>query len=236
MLQMIDISKVYRTKWVETHALRSMDFELSEGEFVAITGPSGSGKSSFLNIAGLLEPPTGGEFRFDGDDVRALSDKQRSALRSRKIGFVFQGFNLISDMNIYENVEVPLRYARIDRVERKRRVESSLDSVGMMSRAIHRPAELSGGQQQRAAIARALAIQPRLLLADEPTGNLDTEMALGLLDLLEEINARGTAIVMITHDPSIAARAHRSIHIVDGAVVLDEAKEPADGRIEAQRA
>jgi putative ABC transport system ATP-binding protein len=220
-LQMIRLSKIYRTKWVETHALRNIDIEVKEGEFVAIVGPSGSGKSSFLNIAGLLEQPSGGMFRFEGDDVSVLTDKQRSALRSRKIGFIFQGFNMIQDMDVYENIEVPLRYARIANAERSRRINASLEDVGISSRARHRPPELSGGQQQRAAIARAIAIRPRLLLADEPTGNLDTEMAHGILGLLREINARGTTILMVTHDAAIAAHAQRMVHIVDGAVVSD---------------
>src|SRR5690554_8002774 len=216
MLHMQAISKVYRTELVETHALRALDLHVREGEFVAVTGPSGSGKTTFLNIAGLLETFTGGEFMLDGEDVRGLNDNQRSRLRNEKIGFIFQSFNLIPDLNLFDNVDVPLRYRGMAAAERKLRIEDSLGLVGLGSRMKHYPAELSGGQQQRAAIARALAGSPRLLLADEPTGNLDSQMARSVMELLEEINAQGTTIVMVTHDPELAARAQRNVHIVDG--------------------
>jgi putative ABC transport system ATP-binding protein len=216
MLNMRQVSKVYRTELVETHALRSLDLQVGEGEFVAVTGPSGSGKTTFLNIAGLLETFSSGEFTLDGENVQGLSDDQRSKLRNQKIGFIFQSFNLIPDLNLFDNVDVPLRYRRIAAPERKRRIEEALGRVGLSSRIKHYPAELSGGQQQRAAIARALAGSPRLLLADEPTGNLDSQMARGVLELLEEINLQGTTIVMVTHDPELAARAQRNVHIVDG--------------------
>ncbi len=219
MLTMTRLSKVYRTHLIETHALRGIDIHVREGEFVAVTGPSGSGKTTFLNIAGLLEEFTGGEFRLDGVDVKGLDDNQRSRLRNQKLGFIFQGFNLIPDLNLYDNVDVPLRYRGLPAAERKRRIEASLAKVGLASRIKHYPAELSGGQQQRVAIARALAGEPRLLLADEPTGNLDSQMARGVMELLEQINAEGTTIVMVTHDPELAARAHRNIHIVDGQIV-----------------
>ena len=210
------VTKVYRTELVETHALRSLDLHVREGEFVAVTGPSGSGKTTFLNIAGLLEDYTGGTYRLDGEDVGGLSDDARSRLRNRKIGFIFQGFNLIPDLNLFDNVDVPLRYRGMTATERRMRIEDALGKVGLGSRMKHYPSELSGGQQQRAAIARALAGSPRLLLADEPTGNLDSQMARGVLELLEEINAAGTTIVMVTHDPELAARAQRNVHIVDG--------------------
>jgi putative ABC transport system ATP-binding protein len=216
MLDMRQVSKVYRTELVETHALRSLDLHVREGEFVAVTGPSGSGKTTFLNIAGLLEDFTGGEYVLDGENVRGLSDDARSKLRNRKIGFIFQSFNLIPDLNLFDNVDVPLRYRGMNAAERKLRIEDALGQVGLGSRMKHFPAELSGGQQQRAAIARALAGSPRLLLADEPTGNLDSQMARGVMELLEEINAQGTTIVMVTHDPELAARAQRNVHIVDG--------------------
>lgn len=219
MLTMTRLSKVYRTHLIETHALRGIDIHVREGEFVAVTGPSGSGKTTFLNIAGLLEEFTGGEYRLDGVDVRGLDDNQRSRLRNQKLGFIFQGFNLIPDLNLYDNVDVPLRYRGLPAAERKRRIEAALAKVGLASRMKHHPAELSGGQQQRVAIARALAGEPRLLLADEPTGNLDSQMARGVMELLEQINAEGTTIVMVTHDPELAARAHRNIHIVDGQVI-----------------
>jgi putative ABC transport system ATP-binding protein len=216
MLDMRQVAKVYRTELVETHALRSLDLHVAEGEFVAVTGPSGSGKTTFLNIAGLLETFTGGEYLIDGVEVRGLNDDARSKLRNEKIGFIFQGFNLIPDLNLFDNVDVPLRYRGMAAADRKLRIEESLSLVGLGSRMKHYPAELSGGQQQRVAIARALAGSPRLLLADEPTGNLDSQMARSVLELLEDINARGTTIVMVTHDPELAARAHRNVHIVDG--------------------
>ncbi len=216
MLDMRQVSKVYRTELVETHALRTLDLHVREGEFVAVTGPSGSGKTTFLNIAGLLEDFTGGEYVLDGENVRGLSDDARSKLRNRKIGFIFQSFNLIPDLNLFDNVDVPLRYRGMNAAERKLRIEDALGQVGLGSRMKHFPAELSGGQQQRAAIARALAGSPRLLLADEPTGNLDSQMARSVLELLEDINSQGTTIIMVTHDPELAARAQRNVHIVDG--------------------
>ena len=223
MLQMRNLSKVYRTHLVETHALRDFNLIVNEGEFVAVTGPSGSGKTTFLNIAGLLEEFSGGEYHIDGVDVRGLSDDARSRLRNEKIGFIFQGFNLIPDLSLFDNVDVPLRYRGFDAAERKRRIEQALTRVGLGSRMKHYPAELAGGQQQRVAIARALAGEPRLLLADEPTGNLDSLMARGVMELLEEINAHGTTIVMVTHDPELAARAQRNVHIIDGQVTdLDD--------------
>ena len=216
MLQMQQVTKVYRTELVETHALRSLDLHVADGEFVAVTGPSGSGKTTFLNIAGLLEEFTGGEYALDGVNVKGLSDNARSRLRNEKIGFIFQGFNLIPDLNLFDNCDVPLRYRGMPAAERKLRIEDALGLVGLGSRIKHYPAELSGGQQQRAAIARALAGSPRLLLADEPTGNLDSQMARSVLELLEDINQQGTTIVMVTHDPELAARAQRNVHIVDG--------------------
>jgi putative ABC transport system ATP-binding protein len=218
MLQMKQLSKVYRTHMIETHALRGLDIHVREGEFVAVTGPSGSGKTTFLNIAGLLEEFTGGEYWLDGVDVRGLDDRARSKLRNEKLGFIFQGFNLIPDLNLFDNVDVPLRYRGFKAAERKRRIDDALARVGLASRMKHFPAELSGGQQQRVAIARALAGSPRLLLADEPTGNLDSLMARGVMELLEEINGQGTTIIMVTHDPELAARAQRNVHIIDGQV------------------
>jgi putative ABC transport system ATP-binding protein len=218
MLRMTQLSKVYRTHMIETHALRGFDIHVREGEFVAVTGPSGSGKTTFLNIAGLLEDFSGGEFWLDGVDTRGLNDNQRSKLRNEKIGFIFQGFNLIPDLNLFDNVDVPLRYRGFNAAERRKRIEQALERVGLASRMKHYPAELSGGQQQRVAIARALAGSPRLLLADEPTGNLDSQMARGVMELLEELNAEGTTILMVTHDPELAARAQRNVHIIDGQV------------------
>ena len=218
MLRMTQLSKVYRTHMIETHALRGFDIHVKEGEFVAVTGPSGSGKTTFLNIAGLLEDFSGGEFWLDGVDTRGLNDDKRSRLRNEKIGFIFQGFNLIPDLNLFDNVDVPLRYRGFNAAERKKRIEHALERVGLSSRMKHYPAELSGGQQQRVAIARALAGTPRLLLADEPTGNLDSQMARGVMELLEELNSEGTTIIMVTHDPELAARSQRNVHIIDGQV------------------
>ena len=218
MMRMNNLSKVYRTHMIETHALRGFDIHVKEGEFVAVTGPSGSGKTTFLNIAGLLEEFSGGEYFLDGVDVRGLDDSRRSKLRNEKLGFIFQGFNLIPDLNLFDNVDVPLRYRGFSAADRKKRIEEALAQVGLASRQKHFPAELSGGQQQRVAIARALAGSPKLLLADEPTGNLDSQMARGVMELLEEINAGGTTILMVTHDPELAARAHRNVHIIDGQV------------------
>lgn len=226
MLEMHQVTKVYRTELVETHALRSLDLHVRGGEFVAVTGPSGSGKTTFLNIAGLLETFSGGTYKLDGEDVSGLSDNARSRLRNQKIGFIFQSFNLIPDLNLFDNADVPLRYRGMPAAERKRRIEEALGKVGLGSRMKHYPAELSGGQQQRAAIARALAGGPKLLLADEPTGNLDSQMARGVMELLEEINQQGTTIVMVTHDPELAARAQRNVHIVDG-MATDLSVEPA---------
>ncbi|MDQ2701271.1 MAG: ABC transporter ATP-binding protein [Pseudomonadota bacterium] len=230
MLEMRQVSKVYRTELVETHALRALDLHVREGEFVAVTGPSGSGKTTFLNIAGLLETFTGGTYVLDGQDVSGMSDDARSKLRNHKIGFIFQSFNLIPDLNLFDNCDVPLRYRGMNAAERKGRIEEALANVGLASRMKHFPAELSGGQQQRAAIARALAGSPRLLLADEPTGNLDSQMARGVMELLEDINAKGTTIVMVTHDPELAARAQRNVHIVDG-MATDLSVEPSLSRL-----
>jgi putative ABC transport system ATP-binding protein len=219
MLQMQSISKIYRTRMIETHALRDFSLEVADGEFVAVTGPSGSGKTTFLNIAGLLESFDGGEYLLDGEPVGRLGDRARSRLRGEKIGFIFQGFNLIPDLNLFDNVDVPLRYRGLKSAERRRRIETALERVGLASRTNHLPSELSGGQQQRVAIARALAGHPRFLLADEPTGNLDSQMARGVMELLEEINAEGTTIVMVTHDQEMARRAQRNVHVLDGQVL-----------------
>ena len=218
MLQMKNVSKIYRTETVETHALREFSLIVDEGEFVSVTGPSGSGKTTFLNIAGLLEELTGGTFELDGRDVSSLNDKQRSRVRNEKIGFIFQSFNLIPELNVFDNVDVPLRYRGFNAAERKKRIVASLERVGLASRLQHLPAQLSGGQQQRVAIARALAGEPRFLLADEPTGNLDSHMADSVLDLLAEINRSGTTIIMVTHELALADRAKRNIFVLDGSV------------------
>ena len=218
MLKMQHISKIYRTSTVETHALRDFSLQVREGEFVAVTGPSGSGKTTFLNIAGMLEEATSGVYELDGRDVSGLGDDARSRVRNEKIGFIFQSFNLIPDLDAFDNVDVPLRYRGFRADERRKRIEAAIERVGLASRMRHLPSQLSGGQQQRVAIARALAGEPRLLLADEPTGNLDSEMADSVLALLEEINRQGTTVVIVTHDPDLAGRIPRNVHVLDGAV------------------
>jgi putative ABC transport system ATP-binding protein len=218
MIQMQNVSKVFRTDVVETHALRDLTLKVEAGEFVAITGHSGSGKTTFLNVAGLLEEFNGGRYTFDGQDVSRLTDNQRSRIRNEKIGFIFQGFNLIPDLNMYHNVEAPLHYRGMPGPERHRRITAALDRVGLSTRTKHIPSQLSGGQQQRAAIARAICGDPRVILADEPTGNLDTTMSNQIMELLLQINAAGTTILMVTHNPELAQRAHRQLHIVDGKI------------------
>jgi putative ABC transport system ATP-binding protein len=222
MLQMTQIQKIYRTELIETHALRELTVSVAEGEFVAVTGSSGSGKTTFLNIAGLLESFEHGTYMLDGEDVSRLSDDDRSIYRNRKIGFIFQSFNLIPDLNLFENIDVPLRYRRLSSADRRHRVEHALETVGLASRMKHIPSQLSGGQQQRVAIARALAGEPRLILADEPTGNLDSIMANQVMKLLEDIHASGATIVMVTHDPELAKRADRTIQLIDGRVLTEE--------------
>ena len=219
MLKMTSLAKVYRTEMVETYALRDFNLEVKQGEFVAVTGPSGSGKTTFLTIAGLLEAFSSGSYELDGVDVSRMNDDARSKIRNHKIGFVFQAFNLIGDLNVLDNIEVPLRYRGMGAAERKKRASDALARVGLSARAKHYPAELSGGQQQRVAIARALAGEPKLLLADEPTGNLDSQMARSVMELLEELHREGATIVMVTHDPALAARAQRNVHVIDGQVV-----------------
>jgi putative ABC transport system ATP-binding protein len=215
---MTNLSKTFRTDTVQTQALREFSLTIDEGEFVAVTGPSGSGKTTFLNIAGLLEAFDSGEYNLDGRNVANLSDAELSKMRNEKIGFIFQNFNLIPDLNVFDNVDVPLRYRGFGSAERKRRIDEALQRVGLGGRSKHLPSQLSGGQQQRVGIARALAGEPRFLLADEPTGNLDSQMAQGVLDLLEEINTSGTTIVMVTHDPELAARAKREVKVLDGVI------------------
>jgi len=229
MLSMQNISMVYRTDTVETHALRDFSLEVEEGDFVAVTGPSGSGKTTFLNIAGLLERFTSGTYLMDGRDVSSLSDAEASKVRNENIGFVFQSFNLIPDLNVFDNVDVPLRYRGFNGAERRRRIEKVLDMVGLTSRLKHLPSQLSGGQQQRVAIARALAGEPRFLLADEPTGNLDSQMALSIMELISTINMAGTTVIMVTHDPTLASMARHNVHLRDGRISkLDTDMQLAD--------
>jgi putative ABC transport system ATP-binding protein len=228
MIELKSVSKVFRTDIVETYALRDFDLKIAAGEFVAITGHSGSGKTTLLNVAGLLEEFEAGSYRLDGEDVKALSDNQRSRIRNRKIGFVFQGFNLIPNLNIYDNVDAPLHYRRMPAAERRKRINYSLEQVGLTSRMRHFPAQLSGGQQQRAAIARAIGGEPQVILADEPTGNLDTTMSAQIMDLLQSINQAGTTILMVTHNEQLAHRANRRVHMVDGHIATDQTDRSAE--------
>ena len=218
MLRMENVSKIYRTDLVETHALRKVDLHIKSGEFVSVTGPSGSGKTTFLNLAGALETFEEGDYFLDGHNVKGLSDDKLSEIRNQKIGFIFQSFNLLPDLPLFDNVDVPLRYRGMSAKERKERIEHALEAVGLASRMQHLPTQLSGGQQQRVAIARAIAGDPLFLLADEPTGNLDSLMAQQVMELLEDINSKGTTIIMVTHDDQLARRAHRNIQIFDGQV------------------
>jgi len=227
MLSMRAIKKVYRTDLIETHALHDFTIEVGAGEFVALMGRSGSGKTTFLNVAGLLDTFEGGTYVLDGSDVSRLTDAEMSRVRNQKIGFIFQSFNLIPDLDVFDNVDVPLRYRRLPAAERKERIERAVELVGLSSRLRHLPSQLSGGQQQRVAIARVLAGDPKLILADEPTGNLDSMMSREVMDLLEKINERGTTIVMVTHAPECAARASRNVHLLDGKIVDMEPMEHA---------
>lgn len=218
MFLMEQVHKIYRTDLIETHALRDFNLRVNTGEFVAVTGPSGSGKTTFLNIAGLLENYDDGQYWLDGIDTKGMNDRQLSRLRNEKIGFIFQGFNLIPDLSVYDNVDIPLRYRGLGASARRIAIEESLNRVGLISRAKHLPSQLSGGQQQRVAVARALAGSPAFLLADEPTGNLDSVMARQIIELLENLNDQGTTIIMVTHDLDMARRSNRHVQIVDGRI------------------
>jgi len=221
MLKLKQIGKVYRTTEVETHALAGIDLEIRGGEFVAIMGPSGCGKSTLLNILGLLDNPSSGHYEFFGEDVTGLGEKQLTAVRRAAIGFVFQSFNLIDDLSVEENVEVALLYRDVPARERHERVAAALERVGIAHRARHLPQQLSGGQQQRVAVARALVSNPKVILADEPTGNLDTANGNAVLDLLTAISKLGTTVVMVTHSLTHAAIADRTVKLLDGRVASE---------------
>ncbi|NNF59594.1 MAG: ABC transporter ATP-binding protein [Rhodothermaceae bacterium] len=221
MIQTIDLSKVYTADEVETTALNNVSLEIKSGEFIAIMGPSGCGKSTLLNILGLLDTPSGGQYLFDGTDISGYSERQRSQLRKGTLGFVFQSFNLIDELTVYENVELPLLYLGLNGDERKARTEAALDRVGMAHRRKHFPQQLSGGQQQRVAIARAVVASPQLILADEPTGNLDSQHGDEVMKLLAELNEAGATIIMVTHSPADAEFAHRIVYLFDGHVVSE---------------
>jgi putative ABC transport system ATP-binding protein len=215
------VSKVFHADEVETHALSRVHLEIRHGEFVSIAGPSGCGKSTLLSIVGLLDSPTEGGYAINGKPVASLSISERSRIRNREIGFVFQAFNLIGDLTVYENVELPLTYRNMGLSDRRRRVQDVLDRVGMAHRMKHYPAQLSGGQQQRVAVARALGGQPSILLADEPTGNLDSKNSEAVMELLKELHGEGATICMVTHDPRYAGIADRTVHLVDGRIVQE---------------
>ncbi|HSJ26406.1 MAG TPA: ABC transporter ATP-binding protein [Longimicrobiales bacterium] len=222
LIRLDDVSKIFYTDEVETHALNSVQLEIRRGEYIAIAGPSGCGKTTLLSLLGLLDSPSEGVYSLDGKDVSNLSASERARVRNREIGFIFQAFNLIGDLTVYENVELPLTYRGMSSSERKERVHAALERVGMSHRTKHYPSQLSGGQQQRVAVARAIVGRPLILLADEPTGNLDSKNGEAVMDLLKELHADGATICMVTHDPRYARHAERSIHLFDGQVVRDE--------------
>lgn len=219
MIKTINLDKIFRTEEVETSALSQVNIEISKGEFVAIMGPSGCGKTTLLNILGLLDNPTSGEYYLNGKDVSKLKENQRTNLRKGVIGFVFQSFNLIEELNVYENIELPLLYLKMASSERKKRVKEAMDRMAISHRDKHFPQQLSGGQQQRAAIARAVVANPDLILADEPTGNLDSKNGIEVMNLLTDLNREGTTIVMVTHSMHDAGYAGRIINLFDGRVV-----------------
>jgi putative ABC transport system ATP-binding protein len=225
MIKTNNLVKVFRTDEVETTALNNVNLEINEGEFVAIMGPSGCGKSTLLNIIGLLDNPSGGELHFNGYQVENYTERERTNLRKENIGFVFQSFNLIDELTVFENVELPLLYMKVSGSERKRRVNEVLERMNIAHRAKHFPQQLSGGQQQRVAIARAVVSNPKLILADEPTGNLDSANGEEVMNLLTQLNEEGTTIVMVTHSPSDADRSHRIIQLFDGHVVTENMRQ-----------
>ena len=221
MIKTVALEKIFRTEEVETLALNKVSIEVKEGEFVAIMGPSGCGKSTLLNILGLLDNPTSGEYYLNGIEVSRYTEAQRTKLRKRIIGFVFQSFNLIDELNVYENIELPLLYMSVSAAERKKKVQEAMERMAIVHREKHFPQQLSGGQQQRVAIARAVVANPKLILADEPTGNLDSKNGQEVMNLLSELNKEGTTIVMVTHSQHDAGFASRTINLFDGQVVTE---------------
>ena len=221
MIKTVNLQKIFRTEEVQTLALNNVNIEVNEGEFVAIMGPSGCGKSTLLNILGLLDNPTGGDYYLNGTEVSKYTEAQRTSLRKGVIGFVFQSFNLIDELNVYENIELPLLYMGVPASERKQRIEQAMERMAISHRSKHFPQQLSGGQQQRVAIARAVVANPKLILADEPTGNLDSKNGKEVMDLLKELNKEGTTIVMVTHSQHDAGFADRIINLFDGQVVAE---------------
>lgn len=222
VIRLQDVSKVFLTQDVETHALSNVSFAIEQGEYVSFSGPSGCGKSTLLNLLGLLDTPTKGTYLLGGRPVQELSPNQRADIRNSDIGFIFQAFNLVADLTVFENVELPLTYRHMNKAERKERVMSSLEKVGMAHRVNHMPTQLSGGQQQRVAVARALVGEPRILLADEPTGNLDTKNGASVMSLMRDLHEDGATICMVTHDSRYTEHANRVIHLLDGQLVSPE--------------
>jgi putative ABC transport system ATP-binding protein len=225
MIKTIDLVKIFRTDEVETTALNKVNINVERGEFVAIMGPSGCGKSTLLNILGLLDTPSGGQYYFNGEEVANYREKQRTKLRKGNIGFVFQSFNLIDELNVYENVELPLLYLRVSSSERRKKVENVLERMKITHRKKHFPQQLSGGQQQRVAIARAVVTKPQLILADEPTGNLDSANGEEVMNMLSELNNEGTTVIIVTHSPSDADKAHRIVQLFDGHIVTENIRQ-----------
>ena len=228
MIKTKNLTKIFTTKEVETTALNSVNMEVQDGEFVAIMGPSGCGKSTFLHISGMLDNPTDGEYYFMDEEVSKYSEKKRANLRKGNIGFVFQSFNLIDELTVYENVELPLLYLRVSASDRKKKVHETLEQLELMPRKNHFPQQISGGQQQRVAVARAVIANPKVILADEPTGNLDSSHGDEVMKILVNLNEKGTTIVMVTHSPAYADYANRVIHLFDGHVVTENLKEKYD--------
>jgi putative ABC transport system ATP-binding protein len=225
IIKLVNLQKKYTTEEVETTALNTINLEIQQGEFVAIMGPSGCGKSTLLNILGLLDNPNGGEYHFDNIEVSGFSESQRAKLRKGNIGFVFQSFNLIDELTVFENVELPLLYLKVPSADRKKRVEQVLERMSIMHRKNHFPQQLSGGQQQRVAISRAIVAEPKVILADEPTGNLDSVNKEEVMKLLSELNKSGITVIMVTHSPYDANYAHRIINLFDGQIVKEGATE-----------
>src|SRR5213083_1341425 len=227
LIHLADVKKVFYTDEVETHALSGIHLDIKKGEYVTIAGPSGCGKSTLLSILGLLDSPTEGAYTLNGQPVASLDHSERARIRNREVGFIFQSFNLIGDLTVFENVELPLTYRRMDGIERKRRVNGALEKVGMAHRVKHYPSQLSGGQQQRVAVARALGGKPSILLADEPTGNLDSKNGEAVMGLLRELHREGATICMVTHDPRFARHADRQVHLFDGRIVEESVESGA---------
>jgi putative ABC transport system ATP-binding protein len=232
LIRLDGVTKVFYTDEVETHALAGIHLEIKKGEYIAIAGPSGCGKSTLLSILGLLDSPTEGKYVLNGREVAALPMSERARVRNREIGFIFQSFNLIGDLTVYENVELPLTYRGMKASDRKERVMAALEKVGMSHRAKHLPSQLSGGQQQRVAVARAVAGSPAILLADEPTGNLDSKNGEQVMELLHELHREGATICMVTHDPRYARHSERAIHLFDGRIVEEEGSQRAEKELE----